>query len=312
MILITISRQLGSLGDEIADALSRKTGWKIITKDYLLTHILPDVSTPHELHMISESPKFYLKEMSEGMTFIQYIKNQILKIAKNRPLILLGFGSQYIFKNYENIIRVRIISPWDVRIDRMKRQYNISATEAETILKLSDRKKRRFVATVFGESEISDHTGYDITINTVAFSTEEYVSVIVALIKERETRIELHEQQQETDAINNKTRMTSFKNPEETEFASILDMYNIEWIYEPKTFPIEWDTDGNITQAFSPDFYLPGLDQYIELTIMNQKYVTQKNKKAKKLQELYPGINISIVYKKDFQSLIKRLAELGA
>ncbi len=97
-----------------------------------------------------------------------------------------------------------------------------------------------------------------------------------------------------------------FKHPAEEEFAGILDMYGIEWIYEPKTFPVEWDAEGNVTLAISPDFYLPSFDTYIEITTMDQKYVTTKNKKIKKLRELYPGINVNIVYKKDFNSLLKR------
>jgi hypothetical protein len=83
-------------------------------------------------------------------------------------------------------------------------------------------------------------------------------------------------------------------------------MYGIVWEYEPKTFPVQWDAEGNVTKAFSPDFYLTKFDTYIEITTMEQKYVTTKNKKVKRLRELYPGININIVYKKDFNSLIKR------
>ena len=88
-------------------------------------------------------------------------------------------------------------------------------------------------------------------------------------------------------------------------------MYHIEWLYEPRTFPIEWDAEGNITQAFSPDFYLTQFDTYIELTTMNQKYVTQKNRKARRVRELYPGTNVKIVYKKDFQSLIERFSAIA-
>ena len=97
-----------------------------------------------------------------------------------------------------------------------------------------------------------------------------------------------------------------FMHPSEEEFASILDMHNIEWEYEPRTFPMEWDVEGNITQAFSPDFYLPRFDTYIELTTMDQRYVSAKKKKVQKLKKLYPGININIVYKKDFYTLAKR------
>jgi len=105
---------------------------------------------------------------------------------------------------------------------------------------------------------------------------------------------------------NEDTKPHSFKHPSEEEFSKILDMYNIRWEYEPRTFPIEWDAEGNIKKAFSPDFYLPDFDTYIEITTMEQKYVTEKNKKVRLLKELYPGTNINIVFKNDFYTLLKR------
>lgn len=55
---------------------------------------------------------------------------------------------------------------------------------------------------------------------------------------------------------------------------------------------------------FTPDFYLPDFDLYIELTTMSQKLVTKKNRKIRKLKELFPGINIRIFYQRDFRNLI--------
>ena len=101
------------------------------------------------------------------------------------------------------------------------------------------------------------------------------------------------------------------ENETEEEFARILDMFNIEWIYEPKTFPVEWDAEGNVTMAISPDFFLPKFNLYLELTTMDQRYVTKKNKKMRLVQELYPGTNIRIVYKKDFNELVDRLKLFG-
>ncbi len=95
-----------------------------------------------------------------------------------------------------------------------------------------------------------------------------------------------------------------FAHPSEEQCAKILDFYGIQWKYEPKTFPIEWDKDGNVTQSFRPDFYLPGQDLYIELTTMSQKLVTKKNRKVRKLKEIYPDINIKIFYQKDFKNLL--------
>ncbi|MCL5070527.1 MAG: hypothetical protein M1308_06480 [Actinobacteria bacterium] len=95
-----------------------------------------------------------------------------------------------------------------------------------------------------------------------------------------------------------------FANESEKEFAKILDFYKIKWQYEPKTFPLEFDNDGIPALSFTPDFYLPDLDLFIELTTLNQNLVTKKNKKIRKLRELYPDINIKLFYKKDYDSLL--------
>jgi len=70
--------------------------------------------------------------------------------------------------------------------------------------------------------------------------------------------------------------------------------------------PIEWDAEGNVIKAFTPDFFLPQYQAYIELTTMNQKYVTEKNKKLRRLKALYPDVNITILYKKDIMKLLKK------
>lgn len=97
---------------------------------------------------------------------------------------------------------------------------------------------------------------------------------------------------------------TEFAHPSERVAAQILDFYRIRWEYEPTTFPIEWDAEGNVLASFSPDFFLPDLDLYIELTTMSQKLVTKKNRKVRRLRELYPEVNIKIFYQKDFRSLL--------
>lgn len=96
----------------------------------------------------------------------------------------------------------------------------------------------------------------------------------------------------------------SFANESEKEFVKILDFYGIKWLYEPKTFPIGWESDGSPNASFTPDFYLNDYDLYIELTTLNQKLITKKNKKLKLIKELYPDINIKLFYKKDFESLL--------
>jgi hypothetical protein len=95
----------------------------------------------------------------------------------------------------------------------------------------------------------------------------------------------------------------SFSHPAERAFAAVLDFYKIQWEYEPTTFPLEWDSEGNITAAFSPDFYLVEEDLYVELTTMKQSLVTQKNRKLRQLHELYPDVKCKLMYRKDVESL---------
>ena len=110
---------------------------------------------------------------------------------------------------------------------------------------------------------------------------------------------------------NNKLEL-EFKNAEniifahesEKEFAKILDFYRIKWEYEPKTFTLEWDENDIPVLSFTPDFYLSEMDLFIELTTLNQKLVTKKNRKIKKVRELYPEINVKLFYKKDYNSLL--------
>jgi len=95
-----------------------------------------------------------------------------------------------------------------------------------------------------------------------------------------------------------------FAHNSERQFAKLLDFYAIAWDYEPRTFVLERDREGNPVQAFSPDFYLPAYDVYIEITTLNQKLVTKKNRKARRVQELYPEVRVKVLYQRDYLHLL--------
>jgi hypothetical protein len=97
-----------------------------------------------------------------------------------------------------------------------------------------------------------------------------------------------------------------FANEVERECAKILDYYGVPWEYEPHTFVLERDAEGNVVEAFTPDFYLPEQNLYLELTTMKQSLVTRKNRKLRKLRERYPGVQIKLFYKRDIERLAQR------
>lgn len=91
----------------------------------------------------------------------------------------------------------------------------------------------------------------------------------------------------------------------------ILDFYAVRWDYEPETFPILWNLDGAVVESFSPDFYLPDLDLYLEMTTLRQKLVRKKNRKLRRLRELYPAINIKLFYARDFRALMLKYGRVA-
>jgi hypothetical protein len=98
----------------------------------------------------------------------------------------------------------------------------------------------------------------------------------------------------------------TFAHNSERQFARLLDFYRVEWEYEPTAFPIEWDAAGQPVQHFRPDFYLPGFRLYIEITTLNQRLVTKKNRKVRRLRELYPEVRIKVLYQRDYLSLLAK------
>ena len=103
----------------------------------------------------------------------------------------------------------------------------------------------------------------------------------------------------------------AFAHASEAELARILDFYQVRWAYEPDTFPIGWSMTGEVVESFSPDFYLPDLELYVELTTLKQKLVRKKNRKLRRLRELYPDIRIKLFYARDFRMLLLKFGRLA-
>ncbi len=103
----------------------------------------------------------------------------------------------------------------------------------------------------------------------------------------------------------------SFAHASEAEMARILDFYDVRWEYEPRTFPILWNLDGEVVESFSPDFYLPGLDLFLEMTTLKQRLVRKKNRKLRRLRELYPDIRIKLFYARDFRAMLLKYGRLA-
>jgi len=96
----------------------------------------------------------------------------------------------------------------------------------------------------------------------------------------------------------------AFSHESEQRVADLLDFYDITWEYEPRTFVLEAALDGRPKMAFTPDFYLPDHDLYLEVTTLRQSLVTRKNRKVRLLRELHPELRVRILYRRDLDRLL--------
>ncbi len=97
-----------------------------------------------------------------------------------------------------------------------------------------------------------------------------------------------------------------FAHESERHFAELLDGYGVRWEYEPVEFVLEWHPDGTPSAAFRPDFYLPAHGCFVELTTLNQKLVTKKNAKMRRLRELHPTVEVKLLYQRDYEALLSK------
>lgn len=109
----------------------------------------------------------------------------------------------------------------------------------------------------------------------------------------------------QTDSERASVSAVRFAHDSEAEFARILDFYGVTWEYEPRSFPLRWQ-EGRVAEAFTPDFYLPDLDLFVELTTLRQALVTEKHRKLRLLRELYPDVRVKFLNKRDYLRLLTK------
>jgi len=97
-----------------------------------------------------------------------------------------------------------------------------------------------------------------------------------------------------------------FAHDSERQLAALFDFYGVRWEYEPVEFVLDWHADGTPASAFRPDFFLPDHGCFIELTTLNQKLVTKKNAKVRRMRCLYPTVEVKMLYQRDYLALLAK------
>jgi hypothetical protein len=97
-----------------------------------------------------------------------------------------------------------------------------------------------------------------------------------------------------------------FAHESESALARLFDFYRIVWQYEPRSFPIDWDERGKPVAFFTPDFYLPDYDLYIEMTVAKPAMNTRKNRKLRLMAQHHPGVRVKLLTRRDVERVFAR------
>ena len=316
MAIVTVSHQHGSHGEAIAAEAASRLGFSLVTPE----KVEDVIRQRYRLHLsLSGDIDRVPCENHASKIFANLISALLTDMALLEDLVVVECGGQFIFRAFPNSVHVRIIAPRDVRAHNLMAERGLTFEAALAELEEEDRRHQRFLRSTFRRPSDTPER-YDLVLNTGSLETAHSVELILQAVmlkklpdyglvsNETVQRAKLRNQIRLVRALSRlalRQRETEpFAHPSERVFARLLDFYGIRWQYEPRTFPLEYDAEGKVAEAFAPDFYLPDSDLYVELTTMKQSLVTKKNRKVKRLKELYPDIKIRLLYQKDFEDLI--------
>ena len=315
MAIVTIAGQLGSGGGEIAARIAQATAFLLVDRELLEGWVKEDGLTSPDLDKSDEDAA-----TSRGIRqalHTNLIEAVLLDRAAKTDMVVIGPGGQFVFRGCPAAIRVRVFAPREYRALRVAGAEGAHRESALALMEASDRERAAYIRERYRD-DWEDPAHYDLVLRTDSLGVEAAAQVLLRAIEvsgirdrgqdlanwlDARTQVEAGPGREEVPA--------PFVNVSEVELARILDFYQIRWEYEPRSFPLAWDETGRVTEAFTPDFYLPHLDLYLELTVLKQSLVTDKNRKIRRFRERYPEVRLKVFYDRDFRSLVHKYG-LGA
>ena len=308
MALLTISGAPASRWEEVAHGAAQLLGFELITESRLAQR------------MAQEFGDAAIPARAWGPAAVSVLA----PLAQENHLVIAVDGAEELFHASPALLRARIEAPHAHRVGNLMLDRRLEKPEASACLQDLERAQKRLRKARFGRTS-SAPSACDLTASLAHLDVTQAADILAAGAAKRlehqgtlpsvvvdellfEARLQLARRAivPQPAAADREAARAPFGHPSEKMFANLLDFYRIEWEYEPRSFSLQWNKNGEVTEAFTPDFYLPQFDLYVELTTMKQSLVTKKNRKVKMLRTIYPHVNIQVFYQKDFQDLVSK------
>ncbi|HZT36895.1 MAG TPA: cytidylate kinase family protein [Bryobacteraceae bacterium] len=305
MAIVTVSGETGCRTESLARLVAHRLNFELITEARLDQLIADEFGSGASL---------------EGKAWRPAATLVLARLATEHHLVVCGSGAELPLPSLPGLLRVRLMAREAFRTSNLMVESGSDRTQARAELRALDAARRQLRNERLGRAKTAA-SHVDLILNAESLTEDAMVGILEAAASSRElvesgflsyaanAQIEFQMRLQLArhgiaPAGRAALKRARFNHASEQLFANVLDFYRIEWQYEPRSFALQWDKDGRVTEAFTPDFYLPEFDLYIELTTMKQALVTKKNRKVKRLKAIYPHINIQVFYQKDLQDLV--------
>ena len=305
MALIAVSGHPGCRFEEVARLSAQRLGFELLTQSRI--RALTEVEFGGDAKIPDKA-------------YASLVTSILARLATEHHLVYCAVGGEVQARHFLGMLRVHVVAPENVRIGNLMLDHRLDRSAARALLLELEAADRAARKARFGKTKATAEL-FDLVFNAESLSSEQMAELIDAAVastglKERGYLSNAAEAQLQFQMRLKLARFgivppgsvtlrhKMFAHPSEEMFANLLDFYRIPWEYEPRSFPVQYDASGGVLEAFTPDFFLPEFDLYVELTTMKQSLTTRKNRKVRLLRELYPHLNIQVFYQKDFENLI--------
>ena len=308
MAFIAVSGEPGCRHEEVARMAAQRLGCELVTESILDQMIAVQFGESRGIPDQAWRPLAVSILASLGLDHLH--------------LVVSCAGAEMLARDLPGVFRFHVMAPERIRLDNLISDCRLNRAQAKIRLgkmaaSQSHIRKRRF------GQKTSPTSSFDVVVNAQAMGAAQMAELLVSALRSQgllegtplsaraaaEVQFQVRLQLARYGMVppdRVRVERKAFGHPSEEVFANLLDFYRIAWDYEPRSFPLQWDKDGKVSEAFTPDFYLPEFDLYVELTTMKQANVTRKNRKIRLLRAIYPHVNIQIFYQKDVQDLVMK------
>jgi cytidylate kinase len=307
MAIVTVSGEVGCRWAELARLVALRLKYEFVNEQRMADLLRAEFGTAVSIPGKAWSPASL---------------SVLARLGSEYNLVVAFAGAEMLFQNYPGLLRVHVIAREAFRVGNLMLDSRLERPAAQAALREAEMSEHQFRKLRFGRSTPQAEL-FDLVLNAESYEPSRMLEVVEAATVARELaehgllshaaesqlqfQVRLHLAKHGiVPAGKASLDKKPFGHPSEELFANLLDFYHIAWEYEPRSFPLQWDKNGNVIEAFTPDFYLSEADLYVELTTMKQALVTKKNHKVKLLRAIYPHVNIQVFYQKDFQDLVRK------